>query len=77
MDAAGVHEDHPVGHLAREVHLVRDHQQRHALVGQRSTTCSTSPTSSGSSAEVISSHSITLGFHGQRAGDGHALLLAA
>ena len=38
---------------------------------------STSPTSSGSSAEVGSSNSISLGSHGQRAGDRHALLLAA
>jgi hypothetical protein len=37
----------------------------------------TSPISSGSSAEVGSSNSITLGLHRERAGDRHALLLAA
>ena len=40
-------------------------------------TASTSPTSSGSSAEVGSSNSISLRVHGQRAGDGGPLLLAA
>ena len=40
-------------------------------------TSSTSPTSSGSSAEVGSSKSSTFGFKRQRAGDGDALLLAA
>ena len=40
-------------------------------------TSSTSPTISGSSAEVGSSKSITFGLHRQRARDGGALLLAA
>ena len=40
-------------------------------------TSSTSPTSSGSRAEVGSSNSITLGSMRQRPGDRHALLLAA
>ena len=40
-------------------------------------TCSTSPTSSGSSADVGSSNSITRGFIASDAGDGDALLLAA
>ena len=40
-------------------------------------TLSTSPTSSGSSAEVGSSNSMTFGFHRQRPGDRRALLLAA
>ena len=38
-------------------------------------TSRTSPTSSGSSAEVGSSKSISFGSHRERAGDGHALLL--
>ena len=42
-----------------------------------SMTFSTSPVSCGSSAEVTSSNSITLRLHGERAGDRHALLLAA
>ena len=41
------------------------------------TTASTSPTSSGSSAEVTSSNSSTAGRHGERAGDGDALGLAS
>ena len=40
-------------------------------------TFSTSPTSSGSRAEVTSSKSMTFGRMAQRAGDRHALLLAA
>ena len=40
-------------------------------------TVSTSPTSSGSSAEVGSSKSISFGVHRQRPGDRHPLLLAA
>src|SRR5687768_5598661 len=33
-DPAAVHEDHPVGRLAREAHLVRDDDHRHAVAGE-------------------------------------------
>jgi hypothetical protein len=61
MDAAGVHEHDAVGHLAGEVHLVRDHQQRHALVGQRLHHPQHLADQLGVEREVISSHSSTLG----------------
>ena len=34
VDAAHVHEDDPAADVAREAHLVRDHQQGHALGGE-------------------------------------------
>ena len=61
-DDAAIHEDDAVGRLAREHHLVGDDDHRHAVAAARSSiTASTSPTSSGSSAEVTSSKSITFG----------------
>ncbi len=61
-----------------KLHLVRHDQHGHAVARQvRASPSSTSPTSSGSSAEVASSNSISLRLHGERAGDGDALLLAA
>jgi hypothetical protein len=58
---AHVDEDHAVGHFAGKAHFVRDHHHGHAFVGQCTITSSTSPTISGSSAEVGSSNSITMG----------------
>ncbi len=74
---AVVHEDDAVGRLAGEADLVSDDDHRHAPPASSRMTSSTSPTSSGSSAEVGSSNSMQLGLHRQRAGDGDALLLAA
>ena len=51
----------PSSRPAREVHLVGDDHHRHALVGERFITPSTSPMVSGSSAEVGSSNSMTSG----------------
>ena len=56
-----VHEHQLVGDLAGEAHLVGDHDHRHALEASFFITPSTSPTSSGSSADVGSSNSISLG----------------
>jgi hypothetical protein len=75
--AAHVHEDHAVADLAGKAHLVGHAHHGHALLGQPTITSSTSPTISGSSAEVGSSNSITMGSMRQRARNGHALLLAA
>jgi hypothetical protein len=63
--------------LAREVHLVRDHQQRHALVGQALHHLQHLAHQLGVQRRgdlVAQQHA---GLHRQRAGDRHALLLAA
>ena len=51
-DLAVGHEHHPVGHLAGEAHLVGDDRHGHAVLGQVTHQISTSPTISGSRAEV-------------------------
>ena len=56
-----------VGDLAGEAHLVCDNDHRHPGLGERRITGSTSPTNSGSSAEVGSSKSISLGWRRGRA----------
>jgi hypothetical protein len=50
-----------VGDLAREAHLVRDDDHRHAVDGELPHHVQHLPTSSGSSADVGSSKSISLG----------------
>ena len=61
-DDAVVHEHDVVRDLAREAHLVRDDDHRHPVAGESlASPSSTSPTSSGSSAEVGSSNSISFG----------------
>src|SRR6266536_4246065 len=71
------HEDHPVGRVPREAHLVADHHHRHALAGQP-----------GHHVEHLADHlrveragrlveQHRLGLHGQRPGDRGTLLLAA
>jgi spermidine synthase len=50
-----------VGHLAGKAHFVRDHQHGHALMASWRMVRSTSPVSSGSSAEVGSSNSMMSG----------------
>ena len=77
VDAAGVHEDDAVGHLAREAHLVRDHQQRHAVVGQRLDDAQHLADQLGVErrGDLVAQQHGRL--HRQRARDRHALLLAA
>jgi hypothetical protein len=61
-DPAAVEEADAVGELLGEAHLVGDHQHGQVVLGaEPRMTFSTSPTSSGSSAEVTSSNSMTLG----------------
>ena len=77
-DDALVEEAHLGGDLAGEAHLVGGEQHRHALGSASSRTMfSTSETSSGSSAEVISSSSSRRGCMARARHDGHPLLLAA
>ena len=51
-----VHEDQAVSDLTGEPHLVRDDDHREVMFGEARRTASTSPTSSGSRAEVTSSN---------------------
>ena len=56
------HKSPPIRRFARKADFMRDHHQRDAQIRQPLITSSTSPTSSGSSAEVGSSNRITFGF---------------
>ena len=62
-DLAGVEEADAVGELPGESHLVGDHQHGQVVLARRGAriTSRTSPTSSGSSAEVTSSKSMIFG----------------
>ncbi len=60
-DDTAVHEDQLIAHLAGEAHLVGDHDHRHPVGGEVLHDRSTSPTNSGSSAEVGSSKSMSQG----------------
>jgi hypothetical protein len=77
VHAALVHEDHAVADLAREVHLVRDHQQRHAFLGQgfHHAQHLAHQLRVQRAGDLVAQQHGRL--HGQRAGDGHALLLPA
>src|SRR5258706_2132747 len=61
-DAATIHEDDALGNLAGKPELVGDDDHVMRLSAKSRITASTSPTSSGSSAEVGSSNSISFGF---------------
>ena len=76
-DHAVVEEADPVGDVAGEAHLVRGDHHRHPAGGELADHLSTSATSSGSSALVTSSSSISSGLHRERAHDRDALLLPA
>jgi hypothetical protein len=71
-----IHEDGPVSHIARKAHFMgHDHHRAFSCASWRMV-FSTSPTSSGSSAEVGSSKDHVRA-HRQRARNRHALLLPA
>ena len=71
------HEQHAVGNRQGEVHLVGDDQHRHAFAGQvadqREHVAHQFRVERRSG--LVEQHDVRL--HGQGAGDGHALLLAA
>ena len=76
-DLARVHEDHPVGHAAGEPHLVGDHHHGHALLGEVGHDLEhlVDHLRIQRGGRLVEKHDLRL--HGQGAGDGHALLLAA
>ena len=77
FDQAAMQEHDMRGHLAGKGHLMGDEQHRPASSASDRMTFRTSPTSSGSSAEVGSSNSMTCGSTARALGNGGALLLAA
>ena len=76
-DAALVHKEDAVGHLARETHLVRDDQHGHAAQRQFLHDVQHFLDHFGVQRRggLVEEHD--LGFHGEGAGDGDALLLPA
>jgi hypothetical protein len=76
-DAALVHEDHPVGNLAGEAHLVGDAHHGHAFLGQLDHHVEhlVDHLRVEGRGGLVEEHADRV--HRQRAGDGHALLLAA
>ena len=76
-DVAAVHEDHAVGDLAGEGHLVGDDEHRHALAGQPAHDREDVTDELGveGRGRLVEEHE--LGVHRQRPGDGDALLLTA
>ena len=76
-DLAVGHKHDTVGNAAGEVHLVRDDDHRHALLGQTDHDLEHLVDHFGieGARGLVKEHG--LGLHGKRAGDGHALLLAA
>ena len=77
QDAAAVHEQHPRPHLARELHLMRHHQHRHAVPRQRAHHLQDLPDELGiqRGRRFVEQHEHRLHRHGT--GDRHTLLLAA
>ena len=76
-DLAVGHKDDAIGHAAGKVHLVRNDDHRHALLGQTDHDLEHLVDHFGikSARGLVKEHG--LGLHGKRAGDGYALLLAA
>ncbi len=74
---AAVHEQHPVGDLAGEAHLVGDDQHGHVLLGKllHDQVDLVDQFRVERRGGLVEQHD--LGLHGQRPGDRHALLLAA
>src|SRR3989449_4577754 len=72
-----VHEDDAVGDAAGEPHLVRDAHHRHALAGERGHDVEhlVDHLRVERGGRLVEQHDLRL--HGERAGDGHALLLTA
>ena len=76
-DLAVGHKHDAVCHAAGEVHLVRDDDHRHALLGQTHHDLEHLVDHFGvkGARGLVEEHG--LGLHGKRASDGYALLLAA
>jgi hypothetical protein len=76
-DLAVGHEDHPVGDLAGEAHLVGDDDHRHAGLGQLLHRVEHLVDHLGVErrGRLVEEHHLRL--HGERPGDGHPLLLTA
>src|SRR5262245_56420175 len=75
-DLAPVHEDHAIGHGAREAHLVGDAEHGHALAGEldHDVQYLLDHLRIEGGGRLVEQHD--LGPHAERAGDRHALLLA-
>src|ERR1043165_845491 len=76
-DLAAVDEDHPVRYLAREAHLVRDHDHRHAIVREQTHDGEHFADQFGIESRRGLVEEDCLRTHRQRPRDRHALLLAA
>ena len=76
-DVAALHEDHAVGDVAGEAHLVGHDDHRHALLGQLAHDVEDAAHQLGveRARGLVEEHDV--GLHRQGARDGHALLLAA
>ena len=76
-DDAAVHEDDAVRDVAGEAHLVRDHEHRHAALGQVLHDVEDAAHELGVErrGDLVEEHDVRV--HGQRPRDGDALLLAA
>ena len=76
-DDAAVHEQHLVGHLARELHLVRDDDHRHAFLGEAAHDAEDVADELGvqRGRRLVEQHQLRL--HRQRPRDRHPLLLPA
>ena len=72
-----MHEHHAAAHVARERHLMRHDEHRHALAGQILHDGKHFADHFGVERARRLVEQEDLGIHGQCAGDGHALLLAA
>lgn len=74
---AAVHEHDPIGHVARELHFVRNHHHGHMLRRKLLDDLEHPSRELGieRARRLIEEHD--LGIHAQRPGDAHALLLSA
>jgi len=75
-DGSFIHENHPVGHLPGESHLMGDHYHGHAFLcqGLHNIQHFSDHFRVQGRGRLIEQHDF--GIHGQRPGDGHPLLLA-
>lgn len=76
-DHAAVHEHDLIGHLTREADLMRHDDHRHAFTGEFEHDVEHLAHQFGveRGGRLVEQHDLRL--HGERAGDGHTLLLAA
>ena len=77
VDRAVGQEDHPARDVVGEAHLVRDQQHGAALLGERADDAQHLADQLGIERRGRLVEQQQLGIHGQRAGDGDALLLPA